>query len=352
MEEVFTIINGIKNEVFPVREIEIVKNEAGQRLDKWLAKYMSKAPKSFFYKMLRKKNITLNAKKAEGNEKLLEGDIIRLFLAEETIQSFREEVEVVQVSSKLDVLYEDENILLINKPVGVLSQRAEKKDVSLVEMVIAYLLDTNALTKQELMTFKPSICNRLDRNTSGIVVAGKSLPGLQEMAELFQQRSLHKYYRCIVKGEMKHGEKIAGYLTKDQKNNKVTVSPLQLEELTDSAVSKSDEDIGSYIETQYEPIETANGYTLLEVLLITGKTHQIRAHLASIGHPLVGDYKYGDLTTNQMVKAKFGVDYQLLHAYRLEFPKLLGTCANLSNQIFVCDPPKKFKEVEKKLIHR
>lgn len=333
-----------------MREIEIVKNEAGQRLDKWLAKYMSKAPKSFFYKMLRKKNITLNAKKAEGSEKLLEGDIVRLFLAEETIQSFREEVEVVQVTSKLDVIYEDENILLINKPVGVLSQRAEKKDVSLVEMIIAYLLDSNALTKKELMTFKPSICNRLDRNTSGIVVAGKSLSGLQEMAELFQQRSLHKYYRCIVKGEMKHSEKIAGYLTKNEKNNKVTISPLQSKQSKDTASNLLDDELGSYIETQYQPIKTGNGYTLLEVLLITGKTHQIRAHLASIGHPLVGDYKYGDLTTNQMAKTKFGVDYQLLHAYRLEFPLLTGTCANLSNQTFICEPPKKFKEVEKKLI--
>ncbi len=333
-----------------MREIEIVKNEAGQRFDKWLAKYMSKAPKSFFYKMLRKKNITLNAKKAEGNEKLLEGDIIRLFLAEETIQSFREDIEVVQVSSKLNILYEDENILLINKPVGVLSQRAQKKDISLVEMIIGYLLDSNALTKKELMTFKPSICNRLDRNTSGIVVAGKSLVGLQEMAELFHQRSLHKYYRCIVKGEMKKSEKIAGYLVKNETSNKVIVSPLQLKASKDTSKNLSDVEVGSYIETQYEPIKTANGYTLLEVLLITGKTHQIRAHLASIGHPLIGDYKYGDITTNQMMKAQFGVDYQLLHAYRLEFPKLLGKCANLSNQTFICEPPKKFKEVEKKLI--
>ncbi|MDD5935079.1 MAG: RluA family pseudouridine synthase [Clostridiales bacterium] len=332
-----------------MREIKIVKNEAGQRLDKWLAKYMSKAPKSFFYKMLRKKNITLNEKKAEGSEKLVEGDIVRLWLAEDTIQGFREEVEVVQINSNLKVLYEDSNILLIDKPVGVLSQRAEKKDISLVEMIISYLLDSKALSKEDLMTFKPSICNRLDRNTSGIVVAGKSLSGLQQMAELFKDRTLHKYYRCIVKGEMKQGEKISGYLVKNEKTNKVTVSATKQKDLLGTGKDSSGDEASSYIETQYKPIKCSNGYTLLEVLLITGKTHQIRAHLASIGHPLVGDFKYGDATVNRMVKSNFGIDYQLLHAYRLEFPKLSGACSNLSDQVFICEPPKKFKDVEKQL---
>jgi 23S rRNA pseudouridine955/2504/2580 synthase len=326
-----------------VKEILITKNEAGQRFDKWLAKYMNKAPKSFFYKMLRKKNITLNTKKAEGNEKLNEGDVVRLFLAEDTIQSFREEVEVVVGCETLDVLYEDENVLLIHKPVGILSQRAEKDDISLVEMIISYLINKEQLTLAELETFKPSVCNRLDRNTSGLVVAGKSLAGLQEMAELFKDRSLHKYYRCLVKGEMKTGSNIKGYLVKDEKTNKVTVSKTQPLGI--------DKDQADYIETQYEPIHAKNGFTLLEVLLVTGKTHQIRAHLASIGHPLVGDFKYGDKTINERFKKECGLTYQLLHAYRLEFPVMKGVCSKLSEKVFICELEKEFDQICKRVLN-
>lgn len=324
-----------------MKEILITKNEAGQRFDKWLAKYMSKAPKSFFYKMLRKKNITLNTKKAEGNEKLNEGDVVRLFLAEDTIQSFREEVEVIGTTETLDVLYEDENVILIHKPVGILSQRAEKEDISLVEMIISYLLHTKQLSLADLETFKPSVCNRLDRNTSGLVVAGKSLAGLQEMAQIFKDRSLHKYYRCLVKGEMKTGAKIKGYLVKDEKTNKVTVS---------KTLSGKDKEEADYIETQYEPVLVKNGYTLLEVLLVTGKTHQIRAHLASIGHPLIGDFKYGDKTMNEQFKKEFGLTYQLLHAYRLEFPVMNGVCAKLSEKIFICELEKEFEQICKRVL--
>lgn len=320
-----------------MKEIVIAKNEAGQRLDKWLLKYMSKAPKSFFYKMLRKKNITLNAKKAEGNEKLGEGDIIRLFLADETIQGFREKVEIVVTKQELDILYEDDNILLIHKPVGILSQRAKREDYSLVEMIISYLIQTNQITLTELETFKPSVCNRLDRNTSGIVVAGKSLAGLQEMAEVFKNRSLHKYYRCLVKGEIKIATNIKGYLVKDEKTNKVTV--------TKDLQKGYGSDEADLIETEYMPIMSANGYTLLEVLLVTGKTHQIRAHLASIGHPLVGDFKYGDKRLNERFKQEYGINYQLLHAYRLEFPKMCGVCKNLSEKVFVCEIEKEFLNV-------
>lgn len=325
-----------------MKEIQITKNEAGQRFDKWFAKYMSKAPKSFFYKMLRKKNITLNMKKAEGNEKLNEGDVVRLFLAEDTIRSFRQDVEVVEGCEPLDVIYEDENVLLIHKPVGILSQRAEKEDISLVEMISSYLISSKQLTLTELETFKPSVCNRLDRNTSGLVVAGKSLAGLQEMAQLFKDRSLHKYYRCLVKGEMKTGANIKGYLIKNEKTNKVTVSKTL-------PLGRGKDEL-DYIETHYEPIQVKNGYSLLEVLLVTGKTHQIRAHLSSIGHPLVGDFKYGDKAINERFKREFGLTYQLLHAYRLEFPKMKGVCSNLSGKVFVCELEKEFDQIYKRVL--
>lgn len=322
-----------------MKEEVIGKNEAGQRLDKWLAKYMSKAPKSFFYKMLRKKNITLNDAKAEGSEKLNTGDCIKLWLKDETIAGFQEDVEVVYVKPEFEVIYEDQDVLFLNKPVGILSQRAEKSDISVVEMLQSYLLLGGSITKKELETFKPAVCNRLDRNTSGIVIAGKSLTGLQTMSELLKDRNLHKYYRCIVKGEMKKGAKIAGYLSKDERTNTVKVSK-----------DKTNEEEASYIETEYEPIAMGHGFTLLEVLLITGKTHQIRAHLASIGHPLVGDFKYGDDRTNQEIRKRFQVSYQLLHAYRIEFPTIMNACEQLSGKVFVCAPPKAFVRVQKALI--
>jgi len=195
-----------------MRVIVVEKNQEGQRLDKLLQKYLNKAPKSFIYKMLRKKNITLNGKKADGSEKTNLNDEIKLFLADETIDSFRENVSAAIVEGDLNIVYEDEHI---NKPAGMLSQKAKPEDISLVEYVISYLLKTSKLTEEEMKTFKPGICNRLDRNTSGLVVAGKTLKGLQVMSELFRNRGLDKYYLCIVKGKVSKKHKLKGYLKKD-----------------------------------------------------------------------------------------------------------------------------------------
>ena len=158
-----------------MQKLKVASNEAGQRLDKLLSKYLSQAGKGFLYKMMRKKNITLNGKKAAGNEKLEEGDTVKLFLSEETIEGFREKTKrAVHTGAKLDILYEDEQVMLINKPAGMLSQKAEKGDISMVEHLISHLLDTGEVTEEMLKTFRPSLCNRLDRNTSGIVAAGKT----------------------------------------------------------------------------------------------------------------------------------------------------------------------------------
>ena len=179
-----------------MRELTIRTNEAGQRLDKFLVKYMPLAPKSFFYKMMRKKNITLNGKKASGQERLAEGDTVKLFLSNETIDKFTKTDTVLQKSitpvAELDILYEDQNTIFINKPAGMLSQKAAKDDISLVEYVIGYLLESRQITEDELHTFHPSVCNRLDRNTSGIVAAGKTLAALQELSAMFRERSLKK----------------------------------------------------------------------------------------------------------------------------------------------------------------
>ena len=201
--------------------IVVSKNEAGQRFDKLLAKVLNQAPKSFIYKMLRKKNITLNGKKADGSEKVIVGDEIKFFLSDETYDKFAgmkseasDEYRNIksQIGIQIEIVYEDADVLILNKPAGVLSQKANPSDVSMVEHVISYLLESKQIAQEELATFKPGVCNRLDRNTSGAIVAGKSLIGLQVMAQLFKDRSLHKYYRCIVKGSIQDACKIRGYL--------------------------------------------------------------------------------------------------------------------------------------------
>lgn len=317
-----------------MQEIIVSSNEAGQRFDKLLAKYLNEAPKSFIYKMLRKKNIVLNGKKATGNEKLVVGDQIKLFLADETIEKFSK-VEIQKTKQMLEIVYEDENILLINKPVGMLSQKAADKDESLVEHVISYLLNTKQLEEASLRSFKPSICNRLDRNTSGLVVAGKSLAGLQKMGELFKERSMRKYYRCLVVGEVSEKQYVKGFLYKNEQTNKVTV---EKKEFKDSLP----------IETEYQPIWSNGKITLLEVHLITGRTHQIRAHLASQNHPIIGDYKYGMKKVNDVFKEKHKLESQLLHAYRMEMPVLEDPFQNISEKQFVAPIPKLFTDILKK----
>lgn len=307
-----------------MREYQIGSNEAGQRFDKYLKKLLCNAPQSFLYKMLRKKNIVLNGKKADGTEKLSSGDAVKLFLAEDTIEKFSDNQKVftdfmklqklgstsVAGGDELCVIYEDADVLIINKPSGMLSQKAKNTDLSANEQILAYLAAKGELTEEMMHTFKPSVCNRLDRNTSGILIAGKTLTGLQEMSAALRERTIKKYYRCIVKGEVKDYCFIKGWIRKDTKQNKVMVYTGKPLEETEGLQE---------IETEYKPIFCKNGYSELEVHLITGRTHQIRAHLSSIGHPIVGDVKYGNRTINQLFLKNAGVHSQLLHAYRLTF---------------------------------
>lgn len=316
-----------------MREIKIGKNEADQRLDKLLLKYLNKAAPSFIYKMLRKKNIKLNGKKVDGKERLQPGDLVQIYLAEETIEKFME--KKAEKSHKIGtehirVIYEDEQLLLLNKPAGILSQKANNKDVSMNEEMLAYLMEKGMVTEESLKTFKPSICNRLDRNTAGILIAGKSLPALQELNELIRERKIGKYYKCIVAGRLEKEEKIRGYLIKDEKTNKVRISKKPIPG-------------GEEILTAYRPLALWEEASLLEVELITGKTHQIRAHLASIGHPILGDRKYGDPVkySRQMKKG----NYQALFAYKLAFPKLEGTLKGVSEKTFTIEEPAEFQRL-------
>lgn len=318
-----------------MRELTVKAGESGQRLDKYLAKYLKEAPKSFLYKMLRKKNITLNGRKADGSEKLQAEDCVRLFLAEETLEKFMGTQTEAHTCS-LDVIYEDDHVLFINKPVGMLSQKADKKDISLVEYLTGYLLEKGALTREDLLTFHPSVCNRLDRNTSGIVAAGKTMAGLQTLSGAFKDRSLHKYYLALATGRVEHPSYIKGYLWKNERTNKVTVT----REPKKDALP---------IETRMRPLSYSGtgDCTLLEVELLTGRTHQIRSHLASIGHPIIGDAKYGSREVNEAYRKKYRVTSQLLHAWRIEVPSFEGELSYLSGLKLTAELPALFKKVIK-----
>ena len=326
-----------------MKEFIIEDLEANQRFDKYLLKLLKKSGKGYIYKMLRKRSITLNGKKVEGSVLLKKGDVVRLYMKDETIEEFMglaaidspemEEYRYAydRLKKSLTIVYEDKNVLIINKPAGVLAQKAEAKDFSCNEWLIGYLLDTKAITPEQLHTFKPSICNRLDKYTSGLMICGKTLLGTQTMSELIRDRRVRKFYRTIVKGSFNDKIHVKGYLTRDFKTNKVYVSE---KELPDSEA----------IETRFFPLKSSENFSYVEVELITGKHHQIRAHVASIGHPILGDYKYGDMNFNQKTKVK----HQFLHAYRLEFPRMDGEFHELSKSNIVAPEPGyilKFKDI-------
>ena len=299
--------------------LTIGKNQAGQRLDKFLKKALPNAGTGFLYKMLRKKNITLNGKRAEGKEILAQGDEVKCFFSEETYASLSGAGAAEDTSDyrkayrslkDISVLYEDENILLLNKPAGVLTQKAKPEDLSLNEWLIGHLLAANAIKETDLATFHPSVCNRLDRNTSGIVLCGKTLAGSQALSRIIKDRSVKKYYQTVCKGKILQESTLEGYLYKDERTNTVQVFP-------DMAEAP-----------------------------VTGKTHQIRAHLASTGHPLLGDTKYGDNKLNRRMQSEYSLHHQLLHAGRVCFPEEAeGPLAKVSGQTFDAPLPHKFAEI-------
>jgi len=321
-----------------------MENDAGQRFDKFLHKCLPKAPAGFIYKMLRKKNITLNNKKAEGKEILMLSDEVKFFLSDETYgkfsgssdrKTFSEYERAYQQLKGIQIIYEDKDILVLWKPAGMLSQKAEGSGLSLNEWVTGYMLAEKIYREEQLTRFKPSVCNRLDRNTTGLVLAGKTLSGLQFLSNLLRSGEVRKYYRLFVKGQVKEERLIEGYLIKDTAVNKVRIIK--------EAAAK--EEKASYIRTAYRPVRVMEDKTLLEAELITGKTHQIRAHLSSVGHPLIGDYKYGDKILNEQYKRAFGITAQLLHAYRLVFPILSGKYEYLSGREFLAPLPEIFERL-------
>ena len=317
-----------------MREIIIEKKDAMQRLDKLMLKVLNKAPASFVYKMLRKKNIVLNDKKAEGKELLSEGDSVKIYLSDETIDKFTSKRNA-DISGNIplpSVVYEDDNLIIADKSAGILSQKAGDNDISMNEICLEYMLRNGQITEDDLKLYRPSVVNRLDRNTTGLIIFAKNYMSASELSKALKDRRIHKYYYCIVKGALFKEETIEGYLAKDEITNKVTVT-------------EAESGGSSYIKTHVIPKYTQDDCSLLEIELITGKTHQIRAHLSSIGHPIIGDLKYGDGRLNEKYKKEFKVRHQLLHSHRVVFGDLQGGLSYLSGKIIDAPTPRVYKEI-------
>ena len=280
-------------------------NDAGQRLDKFLTKAVKGLPTSMMYKLIRTKKIKVNRARTEPNRMLCEGDEVQLFIRDEFFDvPERDGGALERIVPKLDIVYEDENILLLNKRPGVLvHEDTAGGENTLILHIKAYLAQKGEYDPTAEQSFSPALCNRIDRNTGGIVIAAKNAVALREMNEKIRNDEVRKFYYCVAHGKMpKSADTLHGYLRKDAADNTVTVSD------TKRAGYKE-------IITKYRVVRQAGDLSLLEIELVTGRTHQIRAHLAHIGHPLLGDGKYG---VNREDRAK-GYKFQALYAYRLEF---------------------------------
>ncbi|MBO4609875.1 MAG: RluA family pseudouridine synthase [Lachnospiraceae bacterium] len=307
-----------------MKEISVTNESAGQRLDKFLKRLLPSCPGSLLYKQLRKKNITLNGSKAGGHELLCEGDLIRVFFSDETYEKFSKG-EKINVSGymkayekygKIEVVYSDKDIQIFNKPAGILSQSDASGDLSINDYLIGYLLHSGDIKADELSYFKPSVCNRLDRNTSGLILCSKSLQGARFLNKMLSERDAEKYYLALVKGRFDKEGIHTSLVKKDEKNNKLL--------FTDNAEEDSVE-----IKSGFEVLKAGDDASLLKVRLYTGKSHQIRAHLSHLGHPIVGDPKYGG-------KDSFGAKRQMLHAYEL---MISGESLGYNGNCFRADVP-------------
>lgn len=283
----------------------ISKNDSGQRLDKFITKAVPNLPQSLMYKYIRMKRIKVNGKRGEISLKLCEGDTVDMYINDEFFAPAPEHYDFLAASKKLDIVYEDENILLLDKKVGLLSHPDETEyNDTLITRVKRYLFEKGEYNPKDENSFTPSLVNRIDRNTGGIVIAAKNAESLRILNQKLKDRELEKFYLCVIHGKLtKKQGLLDGWLIKDEKKNKVSVYAQQ-------------KNGAKQIRTKYSVIAESKNLSLVEVELLTGRTHQIRAHFASIGHPLLGDGKYG---TNELNKAHGGYKKQFLYSYRLKF---------------------------------
>lgn len=317
-----------------MKEFIIDKNHENQRLDKYVKKLLSRASSTLIYKMIRKKDIKVNGLKVKENYILKNGDVVSMFLYEDRFKELSEPITLYDLNIDFDVIYEDEKILIVNKPAGLLVHEDENESMNtLSNQVLNYLYQKGEYDPVLDLGFVPGPVHRLDRNTSGLVIFGKTMKALQDLNEMMKKRHcIQKSYLTICKGYMETSELI-DYVKKDADLKKMYI------------VSKETEG-ALKMHTKVELLDYKKEMSLLKVELVTGRTHQIRIHLSTHHHPLIGDSKYGDFEFNKMIKKQYHLDYQFLHAHTLTFTKPIGCIKYLEGQSFQAPLPKKLKEIK------
>lgn len=316
----------------------IGENEGNQRLDRFLKKYFAKAPLSYIYRLIRK-DIKLNNRRAKPETMLAAGDELVIYLSEEEVYSLRKKKNVIRAKKQFSIIYEDENILIVNKPFGLLTHgNSKEKKNHLANQVVDYLISKGDYDHSSGSTFTPSPANRLDRNTTGIVLFGKKADALKELNSMLRERDgIEKFYLTITSGHIEEDLHLKDEMLKDEEKN--------------MALIVSSVDTGKLMDTEVFPVayrDRDGGYTLAEVKINTGRTHQIRAQLAQAGYPIIGDAKYGDYRVNNIVNQRYKLTTHLLHAGKIVFGRCRedGPLAYLSGRVFTCAPPPSFIRIK------
>lgn len=318
-------------------KLVITENEENQRLDRFLKKYFKSAPLSYIYKLIRK-NVKVNGKRAAIETLLQLKDEVTIYIDETEADAYREKKVIRPSKRQFRIAYEDENLLIVEKPFGLLvhGDKTEKKH-TLANQVCGYLAEHGAYSPSLERTFVPSPVNRLDRNTSGLVIFGKNNRALQSLNQMIRERGyIQKYYLTVVAGELVKELHLIDKIEKSEERNRVTIKSMSAEE-------------GKIIETIGRPLKVADGFTLVEVELVTGRTHQIRAHLGKAGYPIIGDAKYGDRAVNRKIESRYSLSTQFLHAYRLHFENSIEPVENMRGKEIKADLPRNLEMIRASL---
>ncbi len=306
-----------------MKQFVVTSLENGMTLEKYVRKLLKEAPLSFIYKAFRKKDIRVNGHWEKEKFVVKTDDVVSVYISDSQLEEFKKKLDITpmdEISSW--IIYEDKNIILINKPRGILVQKdAGSRDKALDQMVVEYLMFKGEYDPRRNSSFKPGPAHRIDRNTSGIVIFGKNHDTLVYLFELLKEHErIHKKYISLVCGEILEDGEVDAPMRKNYPSTKVVICPTK--------------DGGKEALTKYHVLENLKDFTLLELSLITGRTHQIRVHMSYIRHHVVGDGKYGDFKVNNLLKKKYGFENQFLHAYKLSFDTLKKPLAYLSNKTF------------------